>query len=206
MSFQFKTPSLIILSGSSQAGKTTFVHKLLHNKHLFEHPPAKILYCMGVETQSLPPAGVELYRGLPDEDSIRVFCGGSPAVVILDDLLIEMQKRPEIVQSLAIRLVHHLNITVIILTQSLFDVSRVVRTNANYVVLFRSDASQLAVSTYGRQLFSGAMYKYFLDTFKDATNEPYSYVVIDIHPRTHPQIKLVSQIFSPFPVIYLPKK
>jgi len=206
MTFTFKTPSLIILSGSSQAGKTTFVHKLLANRHLFESRPRKVLYCMGVETTSHPPAGVDLYKGLPDEDSIKVFCGGAPAIVVLDDLLIEMQKRPEMLRALAIRLVHHLNITVIILTQSLFDVSRVVRTNANYVVLFRSDASQLAVAMYGRQLFTGATYKYFMESFKDATAEPYSYLVVDIHPRTHPDIRLLSDIFSPFPTIYVPKK
>ena len=70
MSFQFHTPSSILVVGPSGCGKTVFTEKLLvDNLDLFENPPLSIYYCYGAwqdRFQSMKDKGIEFHEGIPD--------------------------------------------------------------------------------------------------------------------------------------------
>ena len=68
--FQFKTPSNILIVGSSGCSKTCFTETLLldHLEELFVNPPPKIHYCYGVWQvgfRDLKDAGVQFHEGIP---------------------------------------------------------------------------------------------------------------------------------------------
>lgn len=46
----------------------------------------------------------------------------------------------------------------------------------------------------GSQLFPKQL-DFFLDAYNKATVNPYGYLMIDMHPRTHPALRLRSNIF-----------
>ena len=100
---------------------------------------------------------------------------------------------------------HHLNISVIFVTQNFFyKNNRTMSLNAHYLFLFRNprDASQIAF--LARQMYPGNS-KYMLKAYQDATSSPYSYLVVDLKADTDDRHRLRSGIFSDEPnYVYLP--
>uniref|UniRef100_A0A183C280 UBX domain-containing protein n=1 Tax=Globodera pallida TaxID=36090 RepID=A0A183C280_GLOPA len=62
---------------------------------------------------------------------------------------------------------------------------KVARQNAQYVVLMRSPNSVLAVRNLGVQLFPRQL-GYFLDAYRQATSQPYGYLMIDMSASSDP--------------------
>ena len=68
----------------------------------------------------------------------------------------------------------------------------------------RNPSGQLQIRTIGSQLFPGRL-GYFMDAYNDATKEPFSYLVINMHPNTVEEHRLTSKIFPNEQMeIYLP--
>jgi len=78
--------------------------------------------------------------------SEAVFDGSESTLLILDDLMSETN---ELVANVFTKISHHRNVSVVYLTQNLFDKNKYARTislNAHYLVLFKNprDATQFA--------------------------------------------------------------
>ena len=203
--FKFICPFNAIVCGSSQSGKTHWTRQLLNNLQLFDTPVAQVLWCHGITTTTMPENGVTKIAGLPDLNQLeQLAMDGKHRLLVLDDVLMETIENKQYLPKLFTKYSHHLNMSVIVLTQSLFDVGRICRISAHYTVLFRNLSDQLNVSIYGRQVFSKEL-PYFMASFNDATARQYGWLMVCNHPREkNHYYRLVTGLFDIIKV-YLPK-
>jgi len=159
---------------------------------MIEPAPSKVVYCYG-EFQELfrQYPRVTFHHGLPDIDD---FDGREPTLLIIDDL---MQESNESVANLFTKGSHHRNISVVFLAQNLFPKNKFARTmslNAHYMILFKNprDASQFA--NLARQMYPKSS-QFAVEAYKDATREPYSYLLIDLRPEQDEDLRLRTNIF-----------
>nr|CAD2177209.1 unnamed protein product [Meloidogyne enterolobii] len=192
----FKLPFGMIVSGPSSSGKSTFLLRFISEAaDLIDPKPRSILYCFG-EMSSIVPilqkSGVDVFVGVPPEELLKTF--PKPLLLILDDLLLSIDEK--YLSELFTKKSHHQNFAIIFVTQNLFDRKiKVARQNAQYIVLMRSPNSALAVRNIGVQLFPGRL-DYFLDAYRQATNQPYGYLLIDMHASSDPSLRLRTGIFK----------
>jgi hypothetical protein len=201
----FNSPFTLILCGATGSGKTKWLLKFLnHTEELINPPPVKILYCYGEMNESiitLKNKGIETYNGLPDIEFIK--SQEKPLLLILDDLMLNMKN--DFIDLLFTRGSHNWNTSIIFVTQSLYgrDI-KTARANSHYLVLMRNPSAQLHVRTLGSQLFPRRL-NYFLDSYNDATKEPFTYLLINMHPNAPESLRLSTNIFPNEKItIYLP--
>jgi len=116
------------------------------------------------------------------------------SLIILDDLMSETN---QLVANMFTKISHHRNVTVVYLTQNVFDKNmyeRMTSLNAHYLVLFKNprDASQFA--TLARQMYPNAS-KFAKEAYKDATSAPYGYLLIDLKREQDERCRLRTNIF-----------
>lgn len=118
---------------------------------------------------TLQRSGVNVHSGVPSEELIKR--QPKNLLLILDDLLLSITE--SYLSEMFTRKSHHMNYSVIFVTQSLFDRKiRVARQNAQYLILMRSPNSALSIRNIGVQLFPG-MLDYYMDAYRQATQKPY---------------------------------
>jgi len=198
--FQFHTPSSLLIAGPSGCGKTVFTTKLLlENGDLFREPPKSIHYCYGSWQegfQKLKKGGVKFHEGIPDSEQLpRWFPGGG--VLVLDDLMDEggNDKR---VMDLFTKHSHHRNITVIYLCQDLFPNGKFAKTisrNAHYIAAFKNPRDQLGIRNLLLQSFP-TQWQEVLDTFRKVTDRPYCYMLLDLHPASQDDQRVLSRVLK----------
>jgi len=189
-------PFSMIINGPSSSGKSTFLLKFINQaQHLVDPPPKSILYCYGEYSSAVPSlqkVGVTVYSGVPSEELIQK--QPKPALIILDDLLYSINER--YLSELTTKKSHHQNFGFIFVTQNLFEKKlKVARQNSMYFILMRAPNSALAIRNLGLQLFPRQL-DFFLESYRYATREPYSYLFIDLHPSSDPTLRLRSNIFK----------
>ena len=188
-----KHPFTATVAGPTGCGKTQFTFRLIENAaQMIEPPPKKIWYCYG-EYQPIftEYPRVVFNEGLPD---VAIFDGKEPSLLVIDDL---MQETNDTVANIFTKISHHRNVSVLYLTQNLFPKNKHARTislNSHYLVLFKNprDAGQFAV--LARQMYPKE-WKFAVEAFKDATEKPYGYLLVDLKPDTDEQHRLRTSIF-----------
>jgi len=142
-----KHPFTAVVAGPTGCGKFQFVPLLIDNAHeMIEAATTRILYSYGEyqhRFSSYPQ--IHFREGLPELND-EVFDGREPTLLIVDDLMSETN---QLVANIFTKISHHRNISVLYLTQNLFDKHKYVRTitpNAHYLILFKNprDANQFA--------------------------------------------------------------
>lgn len=205
MDTRLKHPFTCTVAGPTWSGKTEFIFRLIRlANETIDPPPEKIMYCYGEFQPSFADfPEVEFHEGLPDVGS---FDGRSRTLLIIDDLMNEADQN---VCNLFTKLSHHRNVSVVFITQNLFHKNRHVRTmnlNTHYLVLFKNprDATQIAI--VARQMYPGKS-KFVVEAFKDATKEPYGYLLIDLRPETDERYRIRTNIFPDDnrQYVYVPK-
>lgn len=201
MDLKFKHPFTCIVSGPTKSGKTTFVHELLKNVEKFINPvPEKIWWFYGEDF--VPLDKVIYLKGPPDLTLIKQH-SPQPQLIIIDDLMHEMIGNN--ISSLFTRGCHHWNVSVIHIVQNLFFRGlRTSRVNAEYLVLMKNPSDRLQIQTIARQLFPSNT-KYFLEAYKDATDRPFSYLLVDLTQSMPENLRLRSNIFSRNMIVYTEK-
>jgi len=147
MSCKLHHPFTAVVAGPTGSGKSEWVLRLIdHANEMIEPPPSTVWYCYG-EFQSTfnNYRQIHFQEGLPDM-SEAVFDGSESTLLILDDLISETN---QLVANVFTKISHHRNVSIVYLTQNLFDKNKNARTtslNAHYLVLFKSprDATQFA--------------------------------------------------------------
>ena len=173
---RLKTKSTITIAGPSQSGKTTLVEKMVTMKDVLfnESFSAVIWFC------AYPPKnkidGVKYSVGLP----LNKFNDLPPnSLVILDDFMSELSQSNDLTM-LMTKAVHHLPLTLIYITQNMFQRGKDVKTrrmNTNYLIMYPNDM------------------KFLSSVFTDVTTkEPFSYILIDCQQDTPDEIRVRSKI------------
>ena len=211
----FQPYSTFAVSGSTGSGKTYWVRKLLNNMtEMFENPkPVEILYCYGVNQELFHQMEQELagiikfHSGLPKNDEIEQFAADARhRIIVLDDLIAEVTKS-QTMQDLFCQFCHHKHITVLFLTQNLFQQGKYARTialNTHYIILMKSLRNRSQISYLGRQLFpenSHIISEAYQDSMKQ---QQFPYLVIDMTPHSKDMYRIRTNIFpGEYPIIYI---
>jgi len=201
----FNSPFTLICVGATSSGKSQWVKKLIENRiDMIDPPPAHVLYCYGEINRTVMlhrQNGIEIHQGIPDQAMIRA--KPRPLLLILDDLMLDIENN--FLDLLFTRGSHNWDVSIIFVTQSMFGKNiRTARSNAHYLILMRNPSAQQNIRTIGSQLFPGQL-KYFMESYKDATEEPYSYLLVDMHPNTPDEHRLSANIFpNEKRIFYLP--
>jgi hypothetical protein len=209
---KLRTPFCCLVAGQSGSGKTTLLLKLIqHNKIIMATPPRSILYCYGQYNAAVPTLqkmGVKLHAGVPSEEQMDAM--PRPLLLLLDDLMLQLNSRREILAGFFTRKSHHSNINIVFIVQNLFEKNlKIVRDNSHYIILLNSPSAAQQIRSLGAQIFPGSALKYFLDSYRQAVTErKYGYLVLDLHPASDPVLRLRTNIFgesSQFPEFFLPQ-
>ena len=94
---------------------------------------------------------------------------------------------------------HHLSVSIIFITQNMFQQSKEYRTvapNAQYLFLFKLPRAAQQVKTLVNRLFpsGGNSAKAFVATYKHATMNPFSYLIVDLKPDTPERLKVRANV------------
>ena len=123
--------------------------------------------------------------------------------MICDDMLSELSNN-SFIMALFTRLSHHYNLSTILMLQNhtiAGKSSGVLNKNVHYNLLLRSPRDSYSLRSIGMQLND---YKNLMTAYKDATLEQYSYLLIDSHPKSDPNIRYKTKIFptDQFCIVY----
>lgn len=190
---RLQNKSTILVAGPSQCGKTTLVEKIVYNKDNLFTNEIKSVYWFCAYTPTNKIDGVKYTIGLPNNFIKNV----EPySLVIIDDFMKELSNSNELTLIMT-KVVHHVPITLIFITQNLFQKGNDMKTrrlNTNYLILFNNPHDKAQVDYIGRQMYPKD--KLFLSSaFNDATmKSPYSYLFIDCHQSTPDEIRVRTNI------------
>jgi len=126
--------------------------------------------------------------------SDAAFDGSESTLLILDDLMSETN---QLVANVFTKISHHRKVSVVYLTQNLFDKNKYARTislNAHYLVLFKNPRDATQFVTLARQMYPNAS-KFAIEAYKDAASAPCGYLLIDLKPDQDERCRLRTNVF-----------
>ena len=196
--FRFHTPSSLLVVGPSGCGKTVFTTKLLlKNLDLFHTPPSQMHYCYEAWQGGFQPMreqGIKFHEGVPDTDQLKTWFpkGG---LLVLDDLMAEGGNDKRVLD-LFTKHSHHQNVTVLYLCQDMFPPGKYAKSisrNAHYIIAFKNPRDQLGMSNLLLQAFP-TQWQVLQDTFQRLTERPFGYMVLDLHPGSSDDRRILSHL------------
>jgi len=193
--FYLDHPFTMLISGPSGCGKTTWLMKLIKLKPS-KPKPKKIFYFYG-EYQSIFDSmkGINFIQGLRSDIIQQI--SGQPSWIILDDLMSDAVDS-QTISDLFTKGSHHRNISVIFLTQNFFVQGKHMRNislNSHYIVLFKNPRDKTIARNIARQMYPEKTIA-FQQVFEDATRDPFSYLFIDLKPRTNEKMRLLTNVLD----------
>lgn len=193
-SLSLKHPFSSIISGPSNCGKSFFVRDLIKYKHEMITPvPDKIVWFYGIQQPLYDEiADVTFVEGFPS--NYRDYLGEN-TLFIIDDLMSECGNDKRLTH-LFTKGCHHLNLSVIFITQNFFHQGKEIRgitLNAHYLILCKNRRDMSQITHLGKQLFPRNL-KFFQEVFEDATRKPYSYLFVDLKCDTDENFRLRTNI------------
>ena len=200
--FTFKSPSSILVVGPSNCGKTTFLKRLLlENEDLLATPSRRIVYCYGSWQPTfdiLKKEGVTFHEGVPTHEQLKEWFGDKKGgLLILDDLMTEGGDDKDIL-NLFTQYSHHMNVTVFYLCQDMFPHRKYAKTisrNAQYIVAFKNPRDQVALCMLLPQMYP-MTWKDPLEQNNACTERPFCYLLLDVHPATPDNRRLLSHLLK----------
>ena len=193
------SPSTFLLSGCTGSGKTFFIMKMIANSsQMFEHSPEKIYYFYSIWQPIFDRFHTEnkvtFISGLPNEEKIKEIANEKHNLIIIDDMQINALN-DSFISNLFSRESHHRNLTIFLLLQNLFHqgkYGRDISLNTHHLILFRNLRDINQIKYLSRQI---GLWKKLEYAYKDVLNIPYNYLLIDLSPKSNPNIMLRSNIF-----------
>lgn len=203
---RFEAPSTWLISGPSQSGKTQLALNIITNaSNVFKEPRIAencIFYYKKWQSaydNFKTKSTVAFINKLPSSQDVSTRCspfaktGGS--LIVIDDF---MQDITADISEIFTVLSHHLNLTVLLLTQNLFPRSKYARDislNSTYIVVFKNPRDVSQITNLAKQLAPGSS-RNILFAFKEATLNPYTYLLFDNHQKTPDNLRIRSDVLS----------
>ena len=205
-------PYTAIVSGPTGSGKTQFVKRLISaGETVVDGPPDNIVWLYG-EYQSTYDEmrksvdNIHFIEGFP-QDMESLIDPSKRNLVVIDDLMAELSGDTR-VMNMFTKGSHHRNMSVIFIVQNLFLASKQFRTislNAHYMILFKNPRDNSQIIHLAKQIFPGRV-KYVQESFVDATERRYGYLLLDLRATTPEDLRLRTDIFQGLrQTVYVPR-
>lgn len=175
---------------------------------IFDLPPSHWFYhhCGPASDMPVDMPNVSLIPGIPDDVMLQQNCSSAEhKAIVIDDGLTELLQCKDFLTNLVTRVAHHMNVSVFIISQSLFLIPRPVRINCNYFILMKNPQDKLSLSNLARQCFPRTV-PAIVEAFQDATSRPHGYLCLDLHQSTEEQARVCTDIFADSVVVYVPRR
>lgn len=196
--------------GSTGAGKTRWVYRLLQHLHgmFANEPPVAVLYCYGIyqplfeEIAKLP--SVTLHEGLPTSDELDEFTRDRKHKrIVLDDLMQQVITNDGM-ELLFTQGCHHRRVSVVFVTQNLLPQGKNSRNIAQNTSI-QELKSCVSDAHVGRQIFPNHK-KFLVEAYEDIIKTPHNYLLVDLTPHAKENYRVRSSIFpGEDTVVYRPK-
>lgn len=191
--------------GSTGTGKTFICKELLENASKFiDPPPVECIYNYGVyqDLYDRIKCGfpIKFVEGLSKMEDLPK--DGQHRLLIIDDLMQEASESAE-VANMFTKFSHHLNYSVVILTQNLFNKGKYFRTislQAQYLFLLKSVRDVSIISTLGRQMGNS---KFLAACYVEATSVPYGFLFLDLKASSDDKYRVRANIFNEPSIVFL---
>ena len=199
----FRHPSLFCITGTTGAGKTTWIYNFLKNLNaMFENEtPKTVLYCYGIYQKLYSKMEREMdfftfHEGIPSKETILNL--SDPSMVVLDDLCHKVCENIDM-ELLFSQTAHHRNISVCLMKNNLFYQGKNARTitlNTNIFVLMKNPSDVSQIQTFSRRIFPKNN-KQFIEAYKQAVdmNNGKGYLIVDLSAIPTTSITLKTNIF-----------
>ena len=185
--------STILIVGPSGQGKSTLARKIVEERNQIFDADSKICFWFYDTFESIPDSIKNrkefiLREGLPNLEELKKY-KDEQVMVVIDDLMTKIDQNSGMERLVSV-LVHHYNMTVMFLLHTIFysKVIRNLRLQASYIILFKNNADKSSVRCLGSQLMPGAC-NTFLTIYINATSQPYTYLLIDLHKSCPDEIR-----------------
>ena len=207
--FYFEHPTSIIIAGPSRSGKTCFLIRAL--KHSLIQPiPTRILWFYkewqkAYEELKKSSLNIEFHEGI-ETALLKSVSRNETNMVIIDDLM-STATDSKAVSKIFTQEAHHRNVTVVLLIQNLFCRGKEMRNislNAHYFVLYKNPRDKSQIRYLSQQIYPDNQ-RFLVNVFTHATEQPHSYLIIDLHPDTEERFRVLTKIFPEDQIrFYLP--
>lgn len=197
--FSFQCPFTALISGNTGCGKTRWTQTLLEKKP-FSHPAGKVYFFYRIYQPAYDEIEAEFIEGLPTTAWVNETLGDLPSgpndpvpTIVLDDQ--QSGLSPDVADLFTVSS-HHANCNVICIVHSLFGspVQRLMSLNSKYLIVFKNVRDQSEIGHLAKQMDPGRN-KRFITIFRAATQEPHSYLLIDLAQATPDKFRLRSNVF-----------
>ena len=197
----------LVVTGPSHSGKTSFVLKLLdHRDEIFKCSINRVIWCYGIYQPTLNTLlqnkGYVLHSNIVDVSDIEPY-----DIVVLDDLIHE-SKNSKDVTAMFTRAAHHKPCFIIFITQNLFPPGKEARTrslNTHYYTILKNPRDKSQIEFLARQIFPRHP-KTLVDIFEAATEQPHSYLFLDLTQECPDDYRFRSNLFDKPMIIYRANK
>ena len=195
---QFRQPFNMVISGSSNSGKTEFVFRLIKHADVMISPPVDlIIYCYNeYQNRFKEIKGVYFHHGFEESLISKEKLKGRCVLLILDDMMSTID--PDVLSKTFTIYSHHRKVLPLFITHNLFytglKCGRTIALNTVYNVIMKTTRDKASIEVLARQVFLGQV-KFFMESFNYATRKSYSYLVLDSKNDQDEEVRLRTQIF-----------
>jgi hypothetical protein len=185
-------PFSLICSGASKSGKTCLISRILKNRESLITPSIEnILFCYSIwqpEYDELVKHGVTFIDIMFDVDQLDK---SKRNLIIYDDMMDECASDKSLANVFT-KGSHHNNISIILLTQNLFNKQKHWRTislNTQYFIIFKNPRDMSQINYLARQLYPQDS-KFLIEAYIDVSKKPHGYLFIDMCQNTENEIRV----------------
>ena len=187
----------LFISGPSRSGKTVFVKELIENLDIFAKAPPQLVTVVYKVFQPIYNE-MNVDHVLQDGPNLkqRLFniANGQSMLVIFDDM-INSNSLGELSDLFMVD-GRHMNLSMIFISQKMFvnnEDFREISRNCDYYAVFKNPRDAREIRTLASQMTPGKME--LVSYYKEATQSPFSYLLINITQECQDEVKYLSHLF-----------